>query len=69
VNFTWNPSFCQDFQSNGMGTRVLSMSFGYGITSQVGMCANTSIMLEKVQRDFVYVVELQIENLNYYIQE
>jgi hypothetical protein len=45
------------------------MSFGYVITNQVGGCVNTSIMLEKVHKDFLYVVELQIGNLNYCIQE
>ncbi len=47
---------------------IIYLSFKYGITSGMVMCVNECMLLEKVQRNFPYVVELQIGNLNYYIQ-
>jgi hypothetical protein len=47
--FTWNFSFYENFQGNGLGTKVIIyLSSRYGTPSGVGMRVNTCMMLEKV---------------------
>lgn len=49
-----NPSFYQNFQSNGIGIGgTIYISFGYGLINGVRRCVNTCMMLEKGVEEFL----------------